>query len=457
VRRAPGLRVRLALLSAAAVTVAIAAVSVVAWWATAATMRSQVDHALGDGPFGERISRAGQRLGNPDLLCVAQKNFSALLQPDGGGLQLLRENGTVCQVAADTSVPVTVADVAVAAGAAPGALRDGETASGRHVRVAVYPMGAGYALVAWRDLTEMDATLRRLALWLLLGGGLGALGALTLGWVVARTGLRPVDRLTAAAEQVAADPDALPAAPIDVRGDDEVARLASAFNRMTAALEASRQRQRQMIDDAGHELRTPMTSLRTNIELLLRSEDGGRQLAPADRRALLAGVAAQVQELSQLTGELTLLGHREPAADPVPLRLDEVAGRAVRRAARRGRHPIEADLQPWHLAGDPAALERAVLNLLDNAIKFAPPGSTVTVRLRDGLLEVADQGPGIPEEERHRVFERFWRSPAARALPGSGLGLSIVADVVADHGGTIEVGAAPEGGATFAVRLPGHR
>lgn len=187
----------------------------------------------------------------------------------------------------------------------------------------------------------------------------------------------------------------------------------------------------------------------------MRSEDGAR-LAPADRRDLLASVSAQVQELSVLAGELTLLTHDEPAVEPVPLRLDEVAARAVRRASRRGRHPVVTDLQPWHVVGDPAALERAVLNLVDNAIKFSPPGSTVTVRLRGGRLDVADEGPGIPEDERGQVFERFWRSPAARALPGSGLGLAIVADVVAGHGGTVEVGSSAAGGATFTVRLPGH-
>jgi two-component system sensor histidine kinase MprB len=151
------------------------------------------------------------------------------------------------------------------------------------------------------------------------------------------------------------------------------------------------------------------------------------------------------------------LGHREPGAEPVDLRLDEVAGRAVRRASRRGRHPVRTELPPWHVVGDRAALERAVLNLLDNAIKFSPPGSTVTVPLREGLLEVAAEGPGIAENGRGQVFERFWRSPAARALPGSALGLSIPADVVADHGGTIEENAAPTGGAAFSIRLPGRR
>jgi two-component system sensor histidine kinase MprB len=452
---APGLRVRLALISAAAVAVAIAAVSVIAWWATAGTMRGQIDDALTGTPLANRVQRTGDAVASPELLCrVPRAAVATLFRADAGGMQLIRADGTSCALSGSPAVPPTAADIAVAAGGPVTGLRNTDTDTGVHVRAVTYPVTDGYALMVWRDLTEMDATLRRLALWLLLAGGLGVGGALTAGWIVARTGLRPLDRLTDAAEHVATTRDLQ--VPIEVRGNDEVARLARAFNRMTAALELARQRQKQMIDDAGHELRTPLTSLRTNIELLVRSEDGARQLAPADRRDLLASVSAQVQELSVLAGELTLLTHDEPAVEPVPLRLDEVAARAVRRASRRGRHPVVTDLRPWHVVGDPAALERAVLNLVDNAIKFSPPGSTVTVRLRGGRLDVADEGPGIPEDERGQVFERFWRSPAARALPGSGLGLAIVADVVTGHGGTVEAGSSPAGGATFTVRLPGH-
>jgi two-component system, OmpR family, sensor histidine kinase MprB len=167
-------------------------------------------------------------------------------------------------------------------------------------------------------------------------------------------------------------------------------------------------------------------------------------------------VSGQLQELSQLTGELRLLAHDDPVAEPVDVRLDEVVGRAIRRASRRGRHTVSSELQPWTLTGNPDALERAVLNLLDNAIKFSPPDSTVEVRLCEGLLEITDQGPGIPEHEHSQVFQRFWRSPSARAMPGSGLGLAIVADVVAGHGGSVGVGRSATGGAVLSVRLPGH-
>jgi two-component system sensor histidine kinase MprB len=209
-----------------------------------------------------------------------------------------------------------------------------------------------------------------------------------------------------------------------------------------------------LIADAGHELRTPLTSLRTNIELLLRSEEADRPLPSADRKELLHSLTDQLHELSQLTNELSLLSHDEPATERVVVRLDDVVRRAVHRASRRGGHTITTHLDSSQVRGNPGALERAVLNLLDNAIKFSPPRSTVEVSLRDGWLHVADEGPGIPEAERPQVFQRFWRAPAARALPGSGLGLAIVADVVADHGGRVSLGPSATGGAVVSIYLP---
>jgi two-component system sensor histidine kinase MprB len=458
--RRPGLRARLALMSAAAVAIAIAAVSLLAWWATAQTMRTQVDRALTSGPLSGRFMQPGGPYGSggptdPEQLCRTNEVLATALQPVIGSLQVVRSDGSVCGLSPQTLVAATSADIAAARGGPATKVRDDTTRAGAHVRVITVPMNDGYAMMLSRDLTEMDTTLRTLALALLLASGLGALGALTAGWAVARAGLRPLNDLTRAAEHIAVTQDLR--VPIAVTGDDEVARLALSFNKMTTALEGARDRQHQMIADASHELRTPLTSLRTNIELLIRSEDEARALPPADRRALLGSLSGQVQELSSLASELSLLAHDEPVAQPVVVRLDEVVHQAVQRASRRGRHLIHSDLQPWYLIGEPAALERAVLNLLDNAIKFSPPRSTVRVRLRDGFLDVADEGPGIPEAERAQVFQRFWRSPSSRAMPGSGLGLAIVADVVTGHGGEVSVDRAPTGGALVTIRLPGHR
>lgn len=454
----PPLRTRLALISAIAVTIAIAAVSVLAWLATAQSLRSQVDRALtlGSRTTAGQGSGFGPGLGvdfEPELLCARTIDFPVAMSSVIGSIQLVRADGSTCPTT-QSQVPITEQDIAVANGGPATAVRDAKTSDGIHVRVITRPIADGYAVMISRDLTEIDNTLGALALVLALAGGLGALGALLAGLFVARAGLRPVDGLTLAAERVAATKDL--DVRIPVNGDDEVARLARAFNKMTIALAAARDRQKQLVADASHELRTPLTSLRTNIELLLRSESAERTLPARDRVELLHSLSAQLEELSHLTSELSLLAHEDPGAERVDVRLDDVVRHAVERASRRGEHTIKTDVQPWSVTGDPTALERAVLNLLDNAVKFSPPSSTVQVRLRGGLLEVMDEGPGIPDAERQQVFERFWRSSSARAMPGSGLGLAIVADVAASHGGDVSATKAPSGGAKITMRLPGR-
>jgi two-component system sensor histidine kinase MprB len=225
---------------------------------------------------------------------------------------------------------------------------------------------------------------------------------------------------------------------------------------MTAALASSRDRQQQLIADAGHELRTPLTSLRTNIELLQRSEATGRALAPEVRTELMSSVRAQVTELASLIGDLQELSRPDAARTVQVVALHEVAGTALARARLRGPDlRITADISPWYVRGEAAALERAIVNLLDNAVKFSPSGGEVTVALRDGVLTVRDHGPGIPAEDLPHVFERFWRSPSARSLPGSGLGLSIVARTAEQSGGEVSLAPAPGGGALATLRLPG--
>ena len=456
-RRHLSLRGRLALMSAAAVTVGIASVSLFAWWSTEQSMRSQIDQALLSGPMSARVRAVDSSAPvpfNAEQLCTALTSAaSTMLESAIGSLQVIRADGSTCAPPSMALIPVTGPDLATAAGGPAQPARTATNADGVRVRVISFPLGNGYAVMLSRDLTEVDNTLRALALALGLASGLGAIGALTAGWIVARTGLRPVNDLTRAAEQIAATQDF--DVPIEITGDDEVARLAGAFNKMTIALEAAWDRQQQLVADASHELRTPLTSLRTNIELLIRSDQQNRPLPGADRQELLHSVSAQLRELSALASELSLLANEGPATALVPVRLDEVVQRAVQRAVHRGEHRIGTDLQPWIVVGNPGSLERAVLNLLDNAVKFSPPDSTVRVRLRAGVLEVIDEGPGIPESERPQVFQRFWRSPSARSMPGSGLGLAIVAEVAAVHGGRVGVGESPTGGAVMALALPG--
>jgi two-component system sensor histidine kinase MprB len=264
-----------------------------------------------------------------------------------------------------------------------------------------------------------------------------------------------VRRLTDAAEDIARTEKL---DPIEVQGNDEIARLASAFNAMLAALSASRDRQRQLVADAGHELRTPLTSLRTNLELLSQADRQGG-LSDASRAELLDDVRFQIEELTTLIGDLTELAREEPAVVLLEeVDLAEITERAVQRVRRRASSlQLDLHVEPWWVTGDSAALERAVTNLLDNAAKWSPPLGVVTIALADGALSVADQGRGIPEEDLPHVFDRFYRSPDSRTMPGSGLGLAIVRQVAERHGGSVEAGRAEQGGARFTLRVPGRR
>ena len=344
-------------------------------------------------------------------------------------------------------------ELRVALGEAQRSIRTIRAANGTRYRVVAVPTDGQGALVLAQSLLPTEQTLSKLGLVMVLFGVLGVAGAALAGWAVARNGLRPVRRLTAAAEEIARTEELT---PIAVEGNDEIARLATAFNAMLAALGASRDRQRQLVGDASHELRTPLTSLRTNIELL-RQADAEGGLDRQSRDELLADVGAQLEEMTTLIGDLVELARDEPLPHAVgPVDVAEVVDHAVRRV--RLRAPglgFVVGTEPWWLTGEQASLERAVTNLLDNAAKWSPPLGTVTVTLADGELTVTDEGEGIAEADLPHVFDRFYRSRESRSLPGSGLGLAIVQQVVQRHGGTVEAGNAPDAGARFVVRLPG--
>jgi two-component system sensor histidine kinase MprB len=344
-------------------------------------------------------------------------------------------------------------ELAVAAGARKESVRT-MTTDGVDYRVVAVPAGTGNAMVLAQSLKPTERTLQRLAVLLWSIGIAGVVVAGASGWAVAHNGLRPVRRLTAAAERVARTEQLR---PIEVTGNDELARLTTAFNSMLVSLDASRTRQRQLVADAGHELRTPLTSLRTNIELLSQADRSGG-LDPRARAELLDDVQGQLLELTTLVGDLVQLARDEPLrTDPAPLDLADVVRTSIERVRRRapGVH-FEEDLEPWMVHGEEPLLERAVTNLLDNAAKWSPPQATVRVGLHDGRLTVADSGPGIDEADRPHVFDRFYRSSEARTLPGSGLGLAIVAQTAQRHGGVVSASSSDSGGALLTMRLPGH-
>ncbi|MDT5017689.1 MAG: two-component system, OmpR family, sensor histidine kinase MprB [Mycobacterium sp.] len=333
-------------------------------------------------------------------------------------------------------------------------------------RVLALHLTNGSSLLISKSLAPTDQVLKRLGTVLLIVGGIGVAVAAMAGGAVTRAGLRPVARLTEAAERVARTDDLR---PIPVLGSDELARLTEAFNTMLRALAESRERQARLVTDAGHELRTPLTSLRTNVELLMASMAPGAPRLPEEEMAgLRADVIAQIEELSTLVGDLVDLTRDDASVvSHEPIDMNEILDRSLERVRRR-RNDIEFDVtvMPWQVYGDGSGLARAVLNLLDNAAKWSPPGGRVGVRLtqidpQHAELVVSDQGPGIPPQERRLVFERFFRSTSARAMPGSGLGLAIVKQVVLKHGGTLRVedtlpGGQPPG-TSIHVMLPGRR
>ncbi|MDY7088551.1 MAG: HAMP domain-containing sensor histidine kinase [Actinomycetota bacterium] len=324
----------------------------------------------------------------------------------------------------------------------------------------VYTLGVGGGAVQVADLAD-DSPINQFGFGMFLIGLLCVAGGALVGRTVARTGLAPIDRLTAAAVRVAQTRDL--DADIPDEGGGEIGRLIRSINDMLAALRESRQSQRLLAEDASHELKTPLTSLRLNVELLIRLDRRGTldsALPAPSRTRLLNDLGAQVAELSTLAAELTEVARGDVSDESTELLdLADVVGAAATRA--RSRMPdveVALDVTSVWVSGRPAALQRAVLNLVDNAGKWSPVGQPVQVRLRaegaSAVLEVDDAGPGIDAADAPRVFDRFYRADSARALPGSGLGLSIVQRVVDAHGGRVTVARSVRGGALLRVDLP---
>ncbi|WP_432104651.1 sensor histidine kinase [Streptomyces sp. bgisy091] len=456
--RALPLRSRLALLVAAAVAAAVAAVAASCWFVTREQLEHQMDETLRSSKVDDIY------LANLYTYCKGGTSQEIPPMPSVT-VQLIDAQGTVCVAPGTSKLPATDADVEVAQRQRLDALHTEKAGDGSEMRVFTKQLAVGrgpgagsgnLALSIARPMSEITDPLSTLAWVLFLVAGIGVVGAGAAGLWIARTGLRPVDDLAHAFEHVARTEDLTVRIPAE--GDDEMARLSRSFNAMTSSLATSRDRQSQLIADAGHELRTPLTSLRTNIELLARSDDTGRAIPPDDRKALMSSVKAQMTELAALIGDLQELS-RPDAAQPGPLQvvaLHDITRTALQRARLRGPElTVTEELAPWYVRAEPAALERAIVNVLDNAVKFSPEGGTIDVVLHRGVLTVRDHGPGIPAEDLPHVFERFWRSPSARQLPGSGLGLSIVARTVQQAGGDISLAPADGGGTVATIRLPG--
>jgi two-component system sensor histidine kinase MprB len=437
-------RTRLALAAAAAVALAVVLASFTVYVVVRSQLRAEVDRAL--KKQADEISHR-----SPDDVA------RALIRPDiglggpEGYPQVVIGSRVVHPPGADVTLPVTNSVREVAAGDKGTFLTDAHV-NGQHVRMITFSYAPGIAVQVARDLTEVDNNLSRVTTYLIAIALIGIGSAAAFGLIVARTALAPVRRLTEAAENVTQTGDL--SERIEVSGQDELSRLASRFNTMLGALEASARAQRQLVADASHELRTPLTSLRTNIEVLATT----RRLPAAEREPLLRDVVEQLDEMTTLVAELVELAHgdRQPRkAEDV--RLDVLTANAVDRT-RRNRPGIDfrTDLHESLVRGVPESLERAIANLLDNAAKWSPPGGQVEVVVSDGEVTVRDHGPGIDEIDRPYVFDRFYRSASARGMPGSGLGLAIVRQVADGHGGTVTAEPAEGGGTLMRFRLNGR-
>jgi two-component system sensor histidine kinase MprB len=462
------LRGRIVLLSGLAVAIAVVAVSIVTYVLVRDELRGRVDSELqrdvsdrfdalppGSADLPRLVVRRSAAGGRTELVPVGGRNSRAvqrLFLPSGAVYaQLVYANGDLVRPnGPHTDLPGLAEAQQVAGGERPKYFADVHVA-GSHLRVFTAQIPPGRAIQVARTLDEVDNTLSDLAL--ILGivslAGIGLAGA--LGYFVSRAAVAPVERLQRAAEQVANTHDL--SRRIDASGTDELAALARSFNLMLNALESSLDAQRQLVADASHELRTPLASLRTNIEVLSRSEGIGVE----ERRALLVDVIDQLEELTELVGDLVELARdaeheQEP---PEVVRLDLIVADAIeRRRATAGDVGFDVESEPSPVRAVERRLERAVANLLDNAVKWSPPGSRIEVRVADGELSVRDHGPGIADEDLPHIFDRFYRSAAARGLPGSGLGLAIVRQVAETQNGSVTVTNADGGGTIFTLGMP---
>ncbi len=441
------LAARISLLVACAVGLSIAIASLAAYM----TLRAQLHHRL-DESLLTRAEKASQtelvknvtlNRYSSDVLGASDLNIY-VVYADG----TMVPNGTSAWLA-----PPSDEEIAVAAGTLDHTLRSVPHGAA-DARAVTVQAGAGTALMFVQSSEPIERTLDRLGLVLFLVGLGGIVSSAVLGLAVARSSLKPVRRLSAAAEHIARTQELT---PIAVTGDDELASLATSFNDMLASLAASRDRQRRLIADAGHELRTPLTSLRTNLELLAQADKRGG-MSQAQRDEIYVDATAQVEELSTLVGDLVELAREGPLErTPEPVDLSDIVSRAVDRVRRRGLGlTFDVELSSWWVLGEAQILERAVTNLLDNAAKWSPSHGRVTVRLVDGLLTVADEGSGINETDLPMIFERFYRAPDARTMPGSGLGLSIVHQAAERHSGWVKAGNRVPHGAEFTMALPGR-
>jgi two-component system sensor histidine kinase MprB len=482
------LRTRIAAVAGVSVALAVLAVAVGLYVAVSTDLRGEVDTGLrerarpftrpppggggggvqggaeGPGPvplFGDEPPPAGEPPpGGEGGVGPGGLPSSVQPAPFGGAsgyIQFLAVHGAVRvpggQGPSPARIPVTAHDRVIARSGSGSSLTD-RTVKGTKLRVLTQGLGTRGAVMVARPLSEVDSELNRLVLILAIVGAVGIALAAGLGALVARVALAPVRRFTTRTETLTEE-GALRGASLDlsrrleVEGKDELGRLADSFNRTLDALERSVQAQRRLVADAGHELRTPIASLRANIQVLGEAE----RLPVAEQESLRQDIVGELDELTALVGDVVELarGTSSEGRHADEVRLDAIVRAAIEKAARRGGVRFEQRLEPTVVTGQADRIDRAVNNLLDNARKWSPEGGLVEVTLKNGVLSVRDHGPGFDEQDVAHVFDRFYRADGARGLPGSGLGLAIARQAAEACGGYAEAGNADGGGALLRV------
>lgn len=440
------LRTRIAVLSAGCVALAVVAITVTAYYFFEREMYRQLDLGL-TREMSQIKLRA--KANNPDFTTAGECTWLA----EPACRQVVRTDPASVSDQ-DLFLPVDDQVLAVAAGTEP-EFRTNAVVRGLPLRIVTTPLEKGTALQVAVRSDGVVQSLDRIR-FILVTAGLGVTaGACLLGYLAARASMRPVARIAATSRQIATTAD--PHLRIDVRGTDELAQLAADFNAMLAVLEESLTAQRRLIADASHELRTPITSLRSDIDLLT---DSG-QLSPEQHGRITTRIHDQFAELTQLVTDLIELARGdEPDESVDEIQLHDLVTHALRDAERHWPDiTFRVDLEPTLVDGTSERLTRAVANLFDNAAKFSttefgPVDGIVTVRLREKTLTVHNHGPSIPPDALPHVFDRFYRAPTARTVPGSGLGLAIVAQVAHQHGATVTASSAPETGTIVTLTFP---
>jgi two-component system sensor histidine kinase MprB len=447
------LRARIAGAAALAVALVVVIAAVAIYLGVRSELRGEVDDSLRDRAEGialigadERPFRIGPGDGAGRQLPPGGRRVFPAPRPEpfggpAGYVQLVLPSGHVVRrPGSEDALPADDRAREIARAGA-GEFFTDTRAGGTHLRVLTRALPKGGAIQMARPLDEVDRQLDRVLLVLLIVGAAGvALGG-ALAALVARTALAPIGRFTRRTEELAEAPD--PSQRIDAAGRDELGRLARSFNSTLDSLERAVDSQRQLVADASHELRTPIASLRANIQTLEHAE----RLPDTERASLRADIVTQLDELTALVADIV-----ELARGTKPAELAEVAGRARTRANGIA---LDVAAEPTLVRGEPERIQRAVSNLVDNALKWSPAGGRVEIRVAGNGLSVRDQGPGFDEADLPHVFERFYRAGSARALPGSGLGLAIVRQAAEAHGGGAEASNAPGGGALVRVTFAG--